>query len=242
MISRFPIECDNMPRCISSVFNSLDLFLLLLLLCLSCVGVWSSRCLWFCVLVCYKTALGLSLPLLSRVLRCAHTHAERLSSPDFHDIHLYPAHPVFCAQRKDFKSEGRIPGLSSRISGSFSRLSVEFFFARPHVERRCWWCASGEMLMLKQGCEWANISRKQVKWEKRTRRKKKERLFGARAKSSLTKPIGLFFSSVVVPLQPSKFRPKADRRIGRCWRGSSAGSGWSRLGCLVWSWSWCLWS
>lgn len=97
------------------------------------------------------------------------------------------------------------------------------------------------MLMLKQGCKWANISRKQVKWEKRTRRKKGEAV-GAQAKSSLTKPIGLFFSSVVVPHQPSKFRPKADRRIGRCWRGSSAGSGWSRLGCLVWSWSWCWWS
>lgn len=71
MICRFPIECDNMPHCISSVFNSLDLFCVFLLLCLSCVGVWSSRCLWFYVLVCYKTALDLSLPLFSRVLRCA---------------------------------------------------------------------------------------------------------------------------------------------------------------------------
>ncbi len=157
MNTRFPRECDNLSRYISSVLNCADLCL-----CLSCEDVW-------CVILRFVRQRWISPSLFSsRVLRCAHTHAELISSPDLHDIQLYSARPVFCAQRKARKG-------SQGVFEDLRQLSVEFFL-----------CAStcGETLiaLLESWC-WSGAvseptSAENKLSERRIQEEKKEKLLG----------------------------------------------------------------
>ncbi len=143
-----------------------------LCLCLSCEDVWCVILRFGCVI--RQRWISPSL-FSSRVLRCAHTHAERISSPDLHDIQLYSARPVFCAQRN--AREGS-QGVFEDLRQLFSSIGGVFPL-RVHM----WRDADGDALLESWCWCWSGAvseptSAENKLSERRIQEEKKEKLLG----------------------------------------------------------------